>query len=227
MVIGILIALQIDNWAESRKNQESKIRYLKELQSEFAQNLALVNESIGVYEHIKTSSSRLLNFAGEQRMEISEMELAQILNTSFAGNPRYIPSPSIVQDIVNTGILASLNNDSLRIQLAQWPAILENAKRKEDEIIGQRNSIVELLLLKIPFLEALKLDGSGNLYEPLSHGSNFQGDVRDILNDMQFESRLSFFIVSLLGGDFAYNNIKVHCERILSTIENEIQANQN
>ena len=58
VVIGILIALQINNWTESRKSQEIKIRYLKELRSEFAQNLALVNESIRVYEHIKTSSSR-------------------------------------------------------------------------------------------------------------------------------------------------------------------------
>jgi len=227
VVIGILIALQINNWTESRKSQESKIRYLRELKSEFAQNLALVNESILVYEHIKATSSRLLSFTGEKRMEISEMELAVILNTSFAANPRYIPSPSIVQDLVNTGILASLNNDSLRIQLAEWPAILESAKRKEDEIIGQRDAIVELLLVKIPFLEALKIDGSGTIYEPLSYGSNFQGDVRDILKEMQFENRLGFFIVSLMGGDFAYDKIKTHCERILSTIENEIKANQN
>ncbi|WP_445381305.1 DUF6090 family protein [Robiginitalea sp. IMCC43444] len=227
VVLGILIALQIDTWNESRKDEEIKIRYLKQLETEFAQNLELINQSIRGYEIIKTTSSKLLNFTGEKRMEISEKELATILNKSFAGTPRYIPSPSIIQDFINSGILSDLNNDTLRIQLAEWSVILEGAKRREDEIIEQRNALIKLLLLKIPFLHALKIDGSGDLYEPLSYGSNFEGDVRDILNDMEFENRLSFIIVSLLGGDIAYKGIKVHCERILSTIENEIKASKN
>ena len=227
VVLGILIALQIDNWNESRKSQESKVRYLRELKSEFAENLKLVNQSIETYEHIKTSSAKLLSYTGAKRMEISEVELAEILNTSFAINHRYIPSPSIIQDLVNSGILASLNNDTLRIQLARWPVILESTKRKEDEIIEQRDAIIELLMLKTPFLDLLKIDGSGNLYDPLSHGSNFQGDVRDILKEIEFENRLGFLIVSLLGGDIHYKWIKAHCEGILSTIENEIEASQN
>jgi len=226
VVIGILIALQINNWNESKKNQKIELRYLKELKSEFAQNLVLANESIRSNENIKASSAKMLKFTGEKRIEISEMELALTMNQSFAPNPRYIPSPSIIEDLINSGIIASINNDTLRIQLAEWFVILEFAKRKEDEIFEQRNAITELILSQIPFLNFLRDDGSGNLYEPLSIGSNFKGDTRDILNDVHFENRLGMFIILLIGGEFAYINIKEHCERILITIENELIARQ-
>ncbi|GGD53680.1 hypothetical protein GCM10011361_20460 [Muriicola marianensis] len=227
VVIGILIALQINNWNESRKQEEIKIRYLQELRSEFSQNLVLIDNSIRTYEDLKATSSKILGYTGEKSMHISEKELALLLNRSFAANARFIPSPSIIQDLVNSGILTDLKTDTLRLQLAEWPAKLEGAKRKEEEIIEQRNAIVEILLIKIPFLDALQLDGSGNLYEPLSRGSHFQGDTRDILNDIQFENRLGFFIVSLIGSDIFYKNIRAHCEAILESIEKELEVEQN
>ncbi len=60
VVIGILIALSINNWNETRKYLKIEIRYLNALKSEFAQNLVLANESIENYKNMKSSSEKLL-----------------------------------------------------------------------------------------------------------------------------------------------------------------------
>ncbi len=160
-------------------------------------------------------------------MVIAEMELAPLIAGSVKNTSRYIPSPGILQDLINSGNLASLSNETLRIQLSEWFVILENAKRQEEETFEHRKAIIELLIFHVPFLNILRDDGTGDVYEELSYGSNFQGDIRDILNDRQFEYRLTLYIVTLWNAsDYHYNAIKLHSERILANIENEIIALQ-
>ncbi len=176
---------------------------------------------------MKLSSEKLLKLTGENSEATTEKEFARLNNESVTNTTRYIPSPGILQDLINSGNLASLSNETLRIQLSEWFVILENAKRQEEETFEHRKAIIELLIFHVPFLNILRDDGTGDVYEELSYGSNFQGDIRDILNDRQFENRLTLYIVTLWNAsDYHYNAIKLHSERILANIENEIIALQ-
>ena len=62
VVIGILIALQINNWNENRKENIHEARLKSELMKEFERDLKQLNSKIVIRERIINSSINLLNY---------------------------------------------------------------------------------------------------------------------------------------------------------------------
>ena len=223
VVIGILIALSINNWNEDRKKLNIEIGYLHSLKTEFTQNLAKANESIESYNSLKSAAEKLIRLTGENRKTITEKEFAILAFESIANTTRYTPSPGVLQDLINSGNLSSLSNEKLRLQLSEWFVLLDEAKQQEEDTYEHRNAIIELLIENIPFLNITRDDGTGDILKALSYGSNFEGDTRDILNNRQFENRLALYIVTLWNASGRlYDSIKVHSEQVLLNIEDEI-----
>jgi len=61
VVIGILIALQINNWNESRKEADFEYKILKEMHNSLLKNIEIVNRSIFFNQEAKTSCKIILN----------------------------------------------------------------------------------------------------------------------------------------------------------------------
>ena len=227
VVIGILIALSINNWNENRKFHRIEIGYLNGLKTEFIRNLETANKSIENNNNMKLSSEKLLKLTGENSEATTEKEIARLIYESVANTTRYIPSPGSLQDLISSGNLSSISNDTLRIQFSEWYVILQNAKRQEDDTFEHRKAIIELLIAHVPFLNILRDDGTGDVYEALSYGSNFQGDIREILSVREFENRMTLYVVTLWNAnENHYNSIKLHSEQILSSIENDLNRLQ-
>ncbi|MGB5382661.1 MAG: DUF6090 family protein [Lutimonas sp.] len=116
VVIGILIALQINNWNESRKNTEKENKYLSNI------NREIINDSLVL------ESSWFKN----RQKKIECLELAKkyvmgdyfpkdtilfINNVGFGGiNSRasFIGSSRTYNELVSTGNLSLISNDSIR-----------------------------------------------------------------------------------------------------------------
>ncbi|HBR54223.1 MAG TPA: hypothetical protein DEA82_11320, partial [Flavobacteriaceae bacterium] len=61
VVIGILIALQINNWNEERKERFTEQKILKQLQKEYTQNLKQLDEKILMRNKMTQASNALLD----------------------------------------------------------------------------------------------------------------------------------------------------------------------
>ena len=61
VVIGILIALQINNWNENRKTNENFILLLSNVRDELAYNIELSSEVINYYREVDTLAHKVLN----------------------------------------------------------------------------------------------------------------------------------------------------------------------
>ena len=62
VVVGILIALQINNWNENRKANRVEKQYLLSLREEFTLNLQEADRVISLCENILTSTAKLANW---------------------------------------------------------------------------------------------------------------------------------------------------------------------
>ena len=62
VVVGILIALQINNWNEDRKERKQEKDLLAQLESEFQNNLEQLEDKIALRETMITSSLKLLEY---------------------------------------------------------------------------------------------------------------------------------------------------------------------
>jgi len=128
VVIGILIALQINTWNETRKNKAKEMKILINLKADLTttkNNLINVNEE---YLKLVRKHDGILNFIAFDHNEISE---------SMKDSMRYTGVP--LTRIVDGGINALLNSDkldlitsdSLTLLLTEYPSYVESFKEQE------------------------------------------------------------------------------------------------
>ena len=120
VVIGILIALQINNWNEARKSADQEALYLTRLLSENKQDIIAFKENIKELqkgmESIKTFSEALKNDT------IDEASLIKSANDYFKYGsiyPIFYASNSTFDDLSSTGNLKVITNTNLRDSIVQ------------------------------------------------------------------------------------------------------------
>jgi len=117
VVIGILIALSINNWNENRKNKLTESEYYCKLLADFEldrQNIAVLYEES---EHKIEISKRLLLELNNRNKDKS-----YLLNYYLQGlrTNAFVPSKVAMTDIVSSGKLNLLTNDSLKNELLRY-----------------------------------------------------------------------------------------------------------
>lgn len=224
VIAGILLAFQIDNWGDQKKQQKTEIGYLIALKSEFIQNQSIAEESIENYANMLTATGEVLKYTGSKHTLISEKETSTLLASSMMNTTKYVPSPGILQDLINSGNLSQIGSSDLRKLLSEWFTILDNTSRPEEETFHHRAYLLDLLVLHTPFVNIGRDIGYHERAVAFPDGSNFDGEVRDILLIREFEGRMSLYAADLwiLSTQF-YVQIRQQTELILAAIENELQ----
>lgn len=130
VMIGILLALQVNNWNEDRKLLNEEQFILKELHQEFSTNLELIRRD---YRGNKATQDALLQMLslfedpGPQHQQALDSLIVNVFTTTS-----YDATTGVVDEIIGNGRLNVLRNDSLRYLISQWPSILSNQQEDID-----------------------------------------------------------------------------------------------
>ena len=120
VVIGILIALQINNWNEDRKSTAQETLYLTRLLSENKQDILSFNENI---KELQKGMESTVNFSEALKDEtIDEPSLITSANAYFQYGsiyPIFYSSNSTFEDLSSTGNLKVITNTNLRDSIVQ------------------------------------------------------------------------------------------------------------
>ncbi|RLD70725.1 MAG: hypothetical protein DRJ10_20090, partial [Bacteroidetes bacterium] len=123
VVIGILVALQINNWNEQRKERQKEQSFLKQLLEDFSESEKRMNTTQMFFLEIAISSSFVVKAFWEPE-KYSHQEIA-----SQMGNPlrsdRKRPILATIEALVSTGDLNLILSDSIRSHLLSY---LEQSK---------------------------------------------------------------------------------------------------
>ena len=110
VVIGILIALQINNWKEENSNRALEKQMMSNLNSEFRNNLSKIQESIIQYKQTEDAIRFLMS-----KMQASSDELKQHNIDSLLANAvdvfDYRPTQNTLTEILSSGNLKLISND--------------------------------------------------------------------------------------------------------------------
>jgi len=117
VVIGILIALQINNWNENRKLRLQELKYLKNLKTDIKLELKN-NDSIINYRSITAkAAAHLLDYkllsSGEDLMKF-ELTINQVFRRNT-----FIPTNNTYKELLSSGNLNFITNDSIKDYLLE------------------------------------------------------------------------------------------------------------
>ncbi len=151
VVIGILIALQVNNWNNVRlDNLEAKEAKLN-IHTEFIKNQKILNSSIELNQNALDACSRLINLIGSEENELLNHNLDSLLNSSLAAE-FYFPTRSSLDNIIQSGTMKLLESEELKNSLQEWLASLEQMKSYKDvQTDWQNNHYLPFLLDKVSF----------------------------------------------------------------------------
>jgi len=157
VVIGILIALQINNWNENRKAANEEIRILNALYSDFKISKVRIEETIKIQSKVLNYSQILIRI--HERQNISEYQyfdthLDSLSNLIGYGTSWYRAEPvtGAYNSLVGAGKIDLIKNKDLRQLLAQFIADFESGFEDQEsamQFLAKLNNETDHFILKI------------------------------------------------------------------------------
>ena len=139
VVIGILIALQINNWNERKKESVREQAFLKEINLDFKSNKTQLDSIISYNKVSLHAGSRLLEIIGTfdpknpQRTDSNAhfADSMKIYNRLVWRNKSFNPKNGAVEALLNSSSFDLIKNDTLRRNLISWKDVLGDYLEEE------------------------------------------------------------------------------------------------
>ncbi len=135
VVAGILIALQINNWNEDRKDRIQEQKILRQLSDEFRLNLNQIDNKIQLRENIIKQSAEVLAIMDAKKEVDLDTLISKISVVLLAPTFDRIKNEELDSDRIQL-----IRNDSLRRYLNNWSSRIRNLKEQENEWVNLLNN---------------------------------------------------------------------------------------
>ena len=141
VVIGILIALQINNWNQQKKLDSEEEKILKSLSSELEDNL-IKFDSIYNYHMVRDSVlNRLIDLDPKKENFDSQDSLIRKVDWTWTFNP----SRGVYNSIINSGKIELINDYKLKIKIAKLKDIIDDYIDDEQIVLQYTSKNIEPL----------------------------------------------------------------------------------
>ncbi|MDC6365745.1 MULTISPECIES: DUF6090 family protein [Flavobacteriaceae] len=223
VVIGILIALAIDNSNDNRIKREKEQVYLTGLQQEFNISKHKLQELIKVNRESYESAKRIVGFM-DATTQPSEKELSQLFGRAFSFDIFFNPNNSLLNEMINSGSLKDISNDLLRIRLTNWIATIDDIAKQEKMLDNQRTNVIDLFTQQGYSIRTVldTMGTSADLGIPVAENPDSN---LTILDSKSFENNLLLFIITSQATETEhYTPLLQQLDAILELLEGEIKG---
>ncbi|MCF7559432.1 DUF6090 family protein [Sabulilitoribacter multivorans] len=223
VVIGILIALQINNLNEAKKTRAKEVAYLTNIKSD----LEVTNAEIDQYvasraKRAMAASSVVEHYNGKPVTDWNEFNKHTIDVYTWQ---RFYQIDNTFQELMNSGNFAIISNDSIKSKLLTVDKLYKKLKYSEDHFRYD----AEITLYE-PSYEMTDIHSlSNNYFYQNSDGKNgFLGnlsedDFREMLKDQKQKNGFVFAAMYFKGMNTMLLNIKEKNKNIISLIDSELK----
>ncbi len=220
VVIGILIALSINNWNEERNLKKIEKEYLINLKRDFEYNKVHLEEKIDKCNYLSNLGKLVLGFTGRKEKPETEAELDSLL-LRIPTTPSYSPKNGFLDDLIFSGKLGIFQNIELRNLLSSW--------KPSEFFITER---VAISFQNGQEFNRFVMDTGSWLnvhpYSPIEHirnypSSGFDIDNRNLLTNLKFENFTEYYVVQMDALKGNLSNTLELCNEILELLNEEIE----
>ena len=124
VVIGILIALSINNSNQNRTILEKEQTYLIGLKEEFLISKFKLTELIDVNNRNFNGAKKIIEYISNKSNPPTETQFSELLFNTFSFDISFNPNNSLLNEMINSGSLKDITNTELRVHLTNWISTL-------------------------------------------------------------------------------------------------------
>lgn len=223
VVIGILIALAINNGNQNRIDDKNEQIYLLGLKEEFETSKFKLTELIAVNQRNYIGAKKILEHTATKNESLTETTFSELLYNTFSADIAFNPNNSLLNEMINSGNLKNLSNAELRKQLTNWISTMEDISRQEEELGIQREKVLDLFRTNENSLRTIFKQAG--VYDEIGLPKT-ENDISNLglLNSSEFENNILMFILTSYATEKAhYNPLMQDLDTILNLIKKEIK----
>ena len=182
VVIGILLALQINTWNEESKNQKEAHKILLQLKQEFETNNELVDTCVE-FQRRRLNAIEGFKYGFEPTKKISADSLKALVS-DLGSDWKYEPIKNTIESVISSGKINLIQNDSIKNAVRYWGTainIYNDLYKSQDELYNK--NILPILSENYPLFE----------FDP-KHDSTFEANTDAIFNNLKNEN--SFVLIT-------------------------------
>ena len=220
VVIGILIALQINNWNEHRKTRATEIIFLKNIETDLKLNLVSLDAFvISRQEAIKSSKLVINYFNNPNSINLNTFNLHSI--NVMVWFP-FQQNDNTYQELVNSGQLSIISNKDIKDQMQNMQSSFKTIAFVENEMQQDFESY-----LYDPFFSIADVDlAMKNLDAQTEERSDIPEinaeQVKTLLQNIKFKNGFALVAYNSELLISEYTNMKETTDKLIELIEKEI-----
>ncbi len=224
VVIGILIALQINNWNENRKELAKEQLILQSLENNLVFNLQELKTTL---ESTIEGYNATLQLLESIKPEYSNTKIFVIdsLLAIMLKYYTYDPATGALEEIINSGELNIIQNENLKTQVSNWSSVISDARKNLDIADDHLYNVLIVYLMENSNLR--NIPRQMHLFEKLRLSkippSNFTADYKSLLTSLKFENFVNQHAWNLIWIINEYSNIQSYLETTINLLEAEIK----
>ncbi|NNL15260.1 MAG: hypothetical protein HKO81_01305 [Flavobacteriaceae bacterium] len=222
VVIGILIALQINNWNESRKDRIEEKETLKNLTSDLESALLQLNVKIRQNRTFFVADSILLDVISHER-QLPKDSLEKLILGHLI-TPTFNPEMGNLNEIISSGKLNLIKNDSLRNHISSWNKSMDELGETNEKLIHYDKFVkYPLYASEIPVRNVFSTVYKS--FEKLQFSrSRFDWNPENLLDNLEFENMLSIYILHSSVQTSRHLLVKNRINEMLVLIDKELNS---
>ena len=222
VVIGILIALQINNLNEARKTRTKEMAYLKNVKADLNLSILEIEDFIARRNAQIKAGNRVIEYYNGKPVTNWNAYNKDII--SIYAWERFFQIDNTFQELINSGNLAIISNDSIKNGLLNLDVFYKKLKYNEDHF--RYDAEVTLYEPSYGMLDINSM--ANNFYYQLSDGKmGEKGDLKKedfeaMLKDQKQKNGFAFAVFEFTKMITSFETIKKECETIISLIDKDL-----
>tara|TARA_Y100001934_G_C12197751_1_gene699606 strand:- start:29 stop:841 length:813 start_codon:yes stop_codon:yes gene_type:complete len=192
VVVGILIAIEVNNYNDIRKERAQEEKVLLSLHYEIANNIRTLDRSIEEKQKIVDINQYILHYTGPDANWHSDTNFDSLMYYISVSGWIYVPDDGVLNEIIHSGKLSIISDDRIKKEIVSLPQLL-SLIREEDRLY--RDDLHQYFL---PFLSKNYTLRSTTAYRSLHQYSKSDVGATDftrtsskLLSNREFENILT------------------------------------
>jgi hypothetical protein len=214
VVIGILIALQINNWNQERIQNLEEQTIIKNIHTEFLLNKTILKRRIEEAELCEAALKQLMNIIGKDEDYLRKQNVDSLLFYAF-DPPIFRPSENTISGLIQSGRLDLLKNKELVNLIYNWGRTMKALTDRTTRFTSiSDNEISPYLSKKYSYKDI-------DAYGPLNwkEKSNLKVDKFQIFKEIEFENNTDEFLYWIVDN----KNLLIELDLLIDKILKETQ----
>jgi hypothetical protein len=232
VVVGILIALQINTWNQNLQNLKQEQQLLAQLNIEYSSNLEQLNDKIFIRNGMLQSCLALLSYRKIDPYLVNVDSLNFHLSRMIT-RPTFNPMLGVTNEISSSGKLYLIKNGELRKELASFEGYLGDLTEEEMVIFNLTENLIQPFLVEnyqmgkvnIAFLQDedfMNIYSLGDVNKKIPLSELFESaDYKPLLGHPNLEDYIGIVLTNTIYTNQQSEGVKEKIELILSLIKSE------